>query len=213
MRSGETPAAPPSGAPAGLKDGSVETQSRRPEAGAPAPCLSLPPRPVSWGEFAALAEARPQPDAYFPMEILLVDDNPGDVRMIMDGLKEALPGAHLSVAGDGVEALRFLRREGRHCKAPRPDLVLLDLRLPKLSGFDVLGEIKQDPAFLNIPVVVQTSSEATADIYRAYGLHANCYMSKPDSIEELGRALRILAEFWTTVVKLPSDGYPWNRNE
>jgi CheY-like chemotaxis protein len=146
------------------------------------------------------------------MEILLVDDNPGDVRMVRDGLEETLPGAHLSVAADGAEAILFLRREGRHAKAPRPDLIILDLRLPKKSGFDVLGEIKQDPALANIPVVVQSSSEAPIDIQRAYSLHANCYITKPAGFDEFSRTMRILADFWVTVAKLPSGENEWKKN-
>jgi CheY-like chemotaxis protein len=146
------------------------------------------------------------------MEILLIDDNPADVRMVADGLKEALPQAHLSVAMDGVEAMRFLRREGRHAKAPRPDLIILDLRLPKKSGFDVLMDIKQDRALANIPVVVQSSSEAPIDIQRAYSLHANCYITKPAGFDEFTRTMRVLAEFWVTVAKLPSGANQWNTN-
>jgi two-component system, chemotaxis family, response regulator Rcp1 len=146
------------------------------------------------------------------MQILLVDDNPADVRMVRDGLKEALPAAHLSVAADGVEAIRFLRREGRHAASPRPDLIILDLRLPKKSGFDVLVEIKQDPALANIPVVVQSSSEAPIDIQRAYSLHANCYITKPAGFDEFSRTMRALAEFWVTVAKLPSGADQWNTN-
>jgi CheY-like chemotaxis protein len=146
------------------------------------------------------------------MEILLVDDNPGDVRMVRDGLEETLPDAHLSVAADGAEAILFLRREGRHAKAPRPDLIILDLRLPKKSGFDVLGEIKQDPALANIPVVVQSSSEAPIDIQRAYSLHANCYITKPAGFDEFSRTMRILADFWVTVAKLPGGENEWKKN-
>src|ERR1700676_4552435 len=146
------------------------------------------------------------------MEILLVDDNPADVRMVRDGLQEALPDAHLSVAADGVEAIRFLRREGRHARAPRPDLIILDLRLPKKSGFDVLVEIKQDPTLANIPVVVQSSSEEPIDIQRAYSLHANCYISKPAGFDEFSRTMRVLAEFWVTVAKLPRGANQWNTN-
>jgi chemotaxis family two-component system response regulator Rcp1 len=146
------------------------------------------------------------------MEILLVDDNPADVRMVREGLKEALPDARLSVAADGVEAIRFLRREGHHSRAPRPDLIILDLRLPKKSGFDVLVEIKQDPALANIPVVVQSSSEAPIDIQRAYSLHANCYITKPAGFDEFSRTMQVLAEFWVTVAKLPSGANKWNTN-
>jgi chemotaxis family two-component system response regulator Rcp1 len=147
-----------------------------------------------------------------PMEILLIDDNPADIRMVQEGLKEALPTAHLSVAVDGVEAMRFLRREGCYSKAPRPDLIILDLRLPKKSGFEVLQDIKQDSALGNIPVVVQTSSEAPIDIQRAYSLHANCYITKPAGFEEFSRTMRVLADFWVTVAKLPNGGSQWRKN-
>jgi chemotaxis family two-component system response regulator Rcp1 len=141
-----------------------------------------------------------------PMDILLVDDNPGDIRMMAEALKEALPAARLSVAVDGIEAMRFLRREGRYYKAPRPDLIFLDLRMPKKTGFDVLDEVKQDPTLASIPVVVQTSSAAAADVERAYSLHANCYITKPANVDEMSRTMRVLAEFWVTIAKLPDGG-------
>jgi chemotaxis family two-component system response regulator Rcp1 len=141
-----------------------------------------------------------------PMDILLIDDNPGDIRMMVEALKEALPAARLSVAVDGIEAMRFLRREGRFYKAPRPDLIFLDLRMPKKTGFDVLDEVKQDPTLASIPVVVQTSSAAAVDVERAYSLHANCYITKPADLEELSRTMRVLAEFWVTIAKLPDGG-------
>ncbi len=138
-----------------------------------------------------------------PLEILLVDDNSGDVRMVVEGLKDTLPAARLSVARDGDEAIRFLRREGVHAAAPRPNLILLDLRLPKKSGFEVLEDIKKDPALAKIPVMVRSSSEAPADIDKAYALHANCYMIKSAGLDELSRTMKVLADFWMTVVKLP----------
>jgi chemotaxis family two-component system response regulator Rcp1 len=141
-----------------------------------------------------------------PMDILLVDDNAGDVRMVTDALKEALPAARLSVAIDGDDAIQFLRRQGRYHKAPRPDLILLDLRLPKKSGFDVLTEIKQDQDLRKIPIVVQTSSEAPTDVLRAYSLHANCYITKTSDLDEFSRIMRVLAEFWVTIAKLPQGG-------
>jgi len=159
-----------------------------------------------------LAELEQGPVLEMPMEILLVDDNPGDVRIVKLGLKEALPGAKLSVVGDGVAAMQFLRQEDQYLNAPRPDIILLDLRLPKKSGLDVLAEIKQDPRFLNIPVVVQSSSEAPIDIHRAYGLHANCYITKPTGLDEFSRTMRILADFWVTVAKLPDGGSERRKN-
>jgi CheY-like chemotaxis protein len=155
----------------------------------------------------ALEKSKPgQGLGHTPMDILLVDDNPGDVRLMVEALKEALPAARLSVAVDGIEAMRFLRREGRYYKAPRPDLIFLDLRMPKKTGFDVLEEVKQDPTLASIPVVVQTSSEAAVDVERAYSLHANCYITKPADLDELSRTMRVLAEFWVTIAKLPDGG-------
>jgi chemotaxis family two-component system response regulator Rcp1 len=177
------------------------------------PSLSLPAMELLKAyDFEALADLEQEPAVEIRMEILLVDDNPGDVRIVMMGLKEALPAATLNVVGDGVEAMQFLRKEGKHSKAPRPDIILLDLRLPKKSGFDVLAEIKQDPKFLNIPVVVQSSSDAPIDIHRAYGLHANCYITKPTGLDEFSRTMRILAEFWVSVAKLPDGGNQWRKN-
>jgi chemotaxis family two-component system response regulator Rcp1 len=154
-------------------------------------------------DYGSAEEMKEDPIGDSAMEILLVDDNPGDVRIVMEGLKDALPDARLSVVTDGVEAVRFLRREGEYAKAPRPDMILLDLRLPKKSGFDVLAEIKQDPTLASIPIVVQTSSASTTDVDRAYSLHANCYITKPVDLDQLTRTMRALAEFWVKVAKLP----------
>ncbi len=137
------------------------------------------------------------------MNILLVDDNPVDVRIVAEGLKEALPDARLSVAKDGIEAINFLHQTDKYANAPRPDLILLDLRLPKKSGFEVLHEIKQDPVLATIPVVIQSSSEEMADIQKAYSLHANCYIAKPDTLDEFSWTMQLLADFWLTAVKLP----------
>ncbi len=187
--------------------------TKREEISLATPGMPVPDRLVVYlqlpgaNSLEVLAEGKPGEGIGFtPMDILLVDDNPGDVRMVLEALKEALPAARLSVAIDGIEALRFLRREGRYYKAPRPDLIFLDLRLPKLSGFDVLAEVKQDAALANIPIVVQTSSEAPADVHKAYSLHANCYITKPCDLEEFSRTMRVLAEFWVTIAKLPDGG-------
>ncbi|MGA7235897.1 MAG: response regulator, partial [Bryobacteraceae bacterium] len=137
------------------------------------------------------------------LNILLVDDNPVDVRIVAEGLKEALPDARLSVAKDGIEAINFLHQTDKYANAPRPDLILLDLRLPKKSGFEVLHEIKQDPVLATIPVVIQSSSEEMADIQKAYSLHANCYIAKPDTLDEFSWTMQLLADFWLTAVKLP----------
>lgn len=140
-----------------------------------------------------------------PIEVLLVEDNPGDVRLTKEALKEGKVRNNLHVVSDGVEAIAFLRREGRYAGAVRPDLILLDLNLPRMDGREVLREVKSDPALLNIPIVVLTSSEAEQDIARAYELHANCYISKPVDLDQFIHVVQSIEDFWFTVVKLPAD--------
>jgi CheY-like chemotaxis protein len=140
-----------------------------------------------------------------PVEILLVEDNPGDVRLTREGLREGKVQNNLSVAPDGVEALAFLRREGKYTDAARPDLILLDLNLPKMDGREVLEVIKADASLHNIPVVVLTSSQAEQDIVRAYDLHANCYITKPVDLDQFIRVVHSIEDFWFTVVKLPPE--------
>ncbi|HEY0095744.1 MAG TPA: response regulator [Archangium sp.] len=139
-----------------------------------------------------------------PIQILLVEDNPGDVRLTIEALKEGKVSNNLSVARDGVEALAFLRREGPHGKAARPDLILLDLNLPKKDGREVLAEIKDDSSLRRIPVVVLTTSKAEEDILRTYDLHANCYITKPVDLEQFISVVRSIDDFWLSVVRLPS---------
>lgn len=143
-------------------------------------------------------------DSGRPIEILLVEDNPGDVRLTIEALKEGKVRNNLSVARDGVEALAFLRREGPHAKASRPDLILLDLNLPKKDGREVLEEIKKDAVLRRIPVVVLTTSKAEEDILRTYDLHANCYINKPVDLEQFISVVRSIDDFWLSVVRLPS---------
>ncbi len=138
-----------------------------------------------------------------PIEILMVEDNPGDVRLTLEALKEDKVYHHLHVVGDGVEAIAFLHQEGKYADAPRPDLILLDLNLPKKDGREVLAEIKADPGLKSIPVVVLTSSQAEEDIIRSYNLYANCYVTKPVDLEQFMRVVRSIEEFWLTIVKLP----------
>jgi len=138
-----------------------------------------------------------------PIEILLVEDNPGDVELTREALEESKVHTRLSVARDGVEALAFLRREGAHADATTPDLILLDLNLPKKDGRAVLADIKADPVLRHIPVVVLTSSQAEQDILRAYELHANCYVTKPVDLDQFIRIVQSIEQFWFTVVKLP----------
>ena len=138
-----------------------------------------------------------------PIDILLVEDNPGDVRLTVEALKEARVLNVLSVARDGVDALDFLRQEGSHADAPRPDLILLDLNLPKKDGREVLAEIKADESLKRIPVVVLTTSRAEQDIVKSYDLHANCYITKPVDLEQFIEVVQSIEDFWLTIVKLP----------
>jgi CheY-like chemotaxis protein len=139
-----------------------------------------------------------------PIEILLVEDNPGDVRLTIEALKEGKVRNNLSVARDGVEALTFLHRQGSFSEASRPDLILLDLNLPKKDGREVLADIKNDPVLRRIPVVVLTTSKAEEDILRTYDLHANCYITKPVDLEQFISVVRSIDDFWLSVVRLPS---------
>jgi chemotaxis family two-component system response regulator Rcp1 len=137
------------------------------------------------------------------MQVLLVEDNPGDVRLTREALKDAKVHLELNVVPDGVEAMEFLNRVGSYAESPRPDLVLLDLNLPRKDGREVLEEIKGDPALQTIPVVVLTTSASEADILRTYMLHANCYISKPVDMEGFLTVVRSIDDFWLSVVKLP----------
>ncbi len=148
----------------------------------------------------------PAPPPRF-IEILLVEDNPGDVRLTQEILYDAKVPNHISVAPDGVEAMAFLRRQGKYVGAPQPDLVLLDLNLPKKDGREVLAEIKNDKDLRCIPVVVLTTSCAEEDVLKAYDLHANCYVAKPVDLEQFVDAVRYLEGFWLTVAKLPSAAW------
>jgi len=141
-----------------------------------------------------------------PIEILLVEDNPGDVRLTVEAFKEGKVRNRLHAVGDGLAALAFLLRTGRHADAPRPDLILLDLNLPGKDGREVLAEIKADPALRRIPVVVLTTSEAEQDILTCYNVNANCYIHKPMSLDAFLRVVRSIEDFWLTVVTLPPDG-------
>jgi CheY-like chemotaxis protein len=134
---------------------------------------------------------------------LLVEDNPGDVRLTQEALREGKVRNHLHVAADGVEAMAYLRREGRHAQARQPDLILLDLNLPKKSGREVLAEIKEDPKLRRIPVVILTVSKAEEDVLKSYNLHANCYITKPVDLDQFLGVVKSIEDFWLTVVMLP----------
>jgi two-component system, chemotaxis family, response regulator Rcp1 len=138
-----------------------------------------------------------------PIEILLVEDNPGDVRLTVEGLNEGKVRNNLHVARDGVEALEFLHRQGRFADSVRPDLILLDLNLPRKDGREVLQDLKQDPVLHAIPVVVLTTSRSEQDVLRSYELQANCYITKPVDLEQFITVVRSIEDFWLTIVTLP----------
>ncbi|HOX37976.1 MAG TPA: response regulator [Candidatus Brocadiia bacterium] len=137
------------------------------------------------------------------VEILLVEDNPGDVRLTQEALKEGRISNRLSVVEDGAEAMDFLRKKGKFAGAPTPDLILLDLNLPRKDGREVLAEVKEDRELRRIPVVVLTTSKAEEDIIRSYDLHANCYITKPVDFEQFINVVRCIEDFWLAIVKLP----------
>jgi chemotaxis family two-component system response regulator Rcp1 len=137
------------------------------------------------------------------VEILLIEDNPGDVRLTREAFQEGKITNNLSVVKDGVEAIAFLHQEDKYADAPRPDVILLDLNLPRKDGREVLAEIKQDPDLKRIPVVILTTSQAEQDILKTYNLHANCYITKPVDLEQFIGVVRSIEAFWLSVVKLP----------
>jgi chemotaxis family two-component system response regulator Rcp1 len=138
------------------------------------------------------------------IDILLVEDNPGDVRLTREVLKDSKLRNNLFVCGDGEEALEFLRRRGKHANAVRPDLVLLDLNLPRKSGREVLAEVKEDPELRAIPIIVLTTSAAEQDILQTYNLHANCYITKPVDLPQFIKIVHSICDFWLEIVKLPT---------
>ena len=140
-----------------------------------------------------------------PIEILLVEDNPGDVRLTKEALKEGKVYSNLHTVKDGVEAMEYLRREGRYKDVPRPDIILLDLNLPRKDGREVLEEIKSDEKLKRIPVVVLTTSNAEQDVLRSYDLHANCYITKPVDLEQFITVVKSIRQFWLTIVTLPKE--------
>ena len=138
-----------------------------------------------------------------PKEVLLVEDSPGDVRLTQEAFRDANTSVHLHVASDGVEAMAFLKREGPHVNAPRPDLILLDLNLPKMDGREVLAHIKKDDTLKTIPTVILTTSDAEVDVAKSYQLQANCYLSKPVQLDAFEGLVKSINDFWLTKVKLP----------
>lgn len=142
------------------------------------------------------------------IEILLVEDNPADIMLTEEAFEEAHFPHHLHTARDGVEALRFLRREGPYAACPRPDVILMDLNMPRMGGLEVLDILKVDGDLRSIPVIVLTTSRAESDIWRSYDLHANAYIPKPVSVVEFVDVIRSLGNFWFTKVALPPDHRP-----
>lgn len=140
-----------------------------------------------------------------PIEILLIEDNPGDVRLTQEFLKEGNIASHLHVVEDGIQAIEFLQQQGQFAQAPRPDLILLDLNLPRKDGREVLAEIKFNEAWKRIPVIVLTTSQSKEDISSAYGFYANCYISKPIDLDQFVQVVRSIEEFWLNIVQLPSE--------
>jgi two-component system, chemotaxis family, response regulator Rcp1 len=143
---------------------------------------------------------------HLPIHILMVEDNEGDVLLATEALKRAKVTNTLSVVPDGVEALAFLRKQGKYAGSARPDLILLDLNLPRVDGRQVLAEVKCDPDLRQIPIVVLTSSAAEQDIVKAYDLHANCYVVKPVDFSSLLQVVKTIEDFWFAIVKLPPNG-------
>lgn len=140
-----------------------------------------------------------------PIEILLVEDSPGDARLVVEAFKDGRVHNNLNVVEDGVEAMAYLHREGPYAAATRPDLILLDLNLPKKDGREVLAEIKADANLRSVPVIVLTTSQAEEDIIRSYNLHANCYITKPVDLDQFFKSIKLIEDFWLTVVKLPGE--------
>jgi two-component system, chemotaxis family, response regulator Rcp1 len=143
--------------------------------------------------------------AGMPIEVLLVEDSAGDVRLMREAFRDANREIRMHVASDGLEAMAFLRHAGMHADAPRPDLILLDLNLPKMDGREVLAMIKQDRTLKTIPTVILTTSDAAADIAKSYELQANCYLRKPVQLDKFEELVRSINEFWLTTVKLPQQ--------
>lgn len=146
-----------------------------------------------------------EPVNYTPIEILLVEDNEDDVILTTQAFKRGKVSNNLHVAADGVEALAFLHKEGRYAASPRPDIILLDLNLPRMDGHEFLKIVKADPLFSSIPVVILTTSKAEEDVIKSYEHHSNCFVSKPVTMEEFDQVIRTLEDFWFVIVRLPQE--------
>ena len=140
-----------------------------------------------------------------PIDILLVEDNPGDVRLTKEAFKEGKVRNNLHAVEDGMEAMAFLRKEGKYADVPRPDLILLDLNMPRKSGREVLAEVKSDEDLKSIPIVVLTTSKAEEDVLKSYNMHANCYITKPVDMDQFTKVVKTIEEFWFSIVRLPKE--------
>jgi CheY-like chemotaxis protein len=145
------------------------------------------------------------PNHYRPIEILLVEDNPGDIRLTQETARETKVFSNMHVVTNGLDAMAFLHREGRFGDVPRPDLILLDLNMPGMDGREVLRRVKSDATLRRIPVVIVTSSQAEEDVLRAYNLQANCYVTKPVDLDQFIKVVKNIESFWLTIVKLPNE--------
>ena len=145
------------------------------------------------------------PNNCHPIEILLVEDNPGDVRLTQEAVRETKVHNNLHVVTNGYDAMAFLHHEGRFAEVPRPDLILLDLNMPGMDGREVLRQVKSDDKLRRIPVVIITSSQAEEDILRAYDLQASCYVTKPVDLDQFVKVVKSIEDFWLTIVKLPTE--------
>jgi two-component system, chemotaxis family, response regulator Rcp1 len=149
---------------------------------------------------------------FTPIDILLVEDNAGDARLAKEALKDSKMKNELYIVDDGEKALSFLKKQGKYKDVPRPELILLDLNLPKKDGKEILAEIKEDKHLKRIPVVILTISKAEEDIIKTYDLHANCYITKPIDLDQFMKAIKSIDEFWLSIVTLPPNGYGQQTN-
>jgi chemotaxis family two-component system response regulator Rcp1 len=168
--------------------------------------MSPMPTPTRPGAHKPLTQMTSTPNAHRgePIEVLLVEDSPDDADLTMDALRNGRVRNRITHVEDGIQAMAFLRREGKYADAPRPDLILLDLNLPRKSGREVLAEVKQDPDLRRIPVVIMTSSDDEKDILAAYNLYVNCYVTKPVDLDQFIGVVKSIEQFWFTIVKLPA---------
>ncbi len=169
--------------------------------------LTIPSEPATSRDSPATqpwSHDMPHPPRGEPIEILLVEDSPDDADLTVEALREGRVRNRVTVVDDGVEAMAYLRRQGKYRAAPRPDLVLLDLNLPRKDGREVLAEVKQDPDLRRIPVVIMTSSDDEKDVLAAYNLYANCYVTKPVDLDQFLGVVKSIEHFWFSIVKLPA---------